>query len=114
MVLIKFVFNSRYTLTVTYGDVNEYRLIRDLLRGYDKRIRPSLNASVPTNVTFGFSLAQIIDVDEKNQILTTNCWLNQMWIDFGLRWKPEKYGGLKVVRIPHESVWKPDILLYNK
>ena len=37
-----------------------------------------------------------------------------MWIDYGLRWKPEKYGGVKVVRIPHDAVWKPDILLYNK
>ena len=44
------------------ADVNEYRLVRDLLRSYDKRIRPSLNASHPLNVTFGFSLSQIIDV----------------------------------------------------
>jgi len=40
----------------------EYRLIRDLLRNYDHRIRPSLNASEPLNVTFGLALAQIIDV----------------------------------------------------
>ena len=40
----------------------EYRLIRDLLRHYDHRIRPSLNASEPLNVTFGLALAQIIDV----------------------------------------------------
>ncbi|WAQ93767.1 ACH10-like protein [Mya arenaria] len=100
-------------VTGVLADVNEYRLVRDLLRSYDKRIRPSLNASQALNVTFGFSLSQIIDVDEKNQIITTNCWLNQMWIDYGLRWKPEKYGGLKVLRLPHDSVWKPDVLLYN-
>ncbi|KAK2167531.1 hypothetical protein NP493_1271g01026 [Ridgeia piscesae] len=28
-------------------------------------------------------------------------------------WSPAKYGGLKVVRLPHDSIWKPDILLYN-
>ncbi|XP_045170379.1 neuronal acetylcholine receptor subunit alpha-10-like [Mercenaria mercenaria] len=112
-IILEFFILIAVLVATTLADVNEYRLIRDLLRSYDKRIRPSLNASTPLNVTFGFSLSQIIDVDEKNQILTTNCWLNQMWIDYGLRWKPEKYGGLKVVRIPHDSVWKPDILLYN-
>jgi len=44
------------------SDEVEYRLIRDLLRNYDHRIRPSLNASEPLNVTFGLALAQIIDV----------------------------------------------------
>ncbi|XP_046581855.1 neuronal acetylcholine receptor subunit alpha-7-like [Haliotis rubra] len=55
----------------------------------------------------------ISDIDEKNQILTTNCWLNQMWLDYGLRWDPDKYGGIKVIRLPHDSVWRPDVLLYN-
>ena len=51
-------------LVGTVGDADEveYRLIRDLLRNYDHRIRPSLNASEPLNVTFGLALAQIIDV----------------------------------------------------
>ncbi|KAL5007558.1 hypothetical protein ScPMuIL_016364 [Solemya velum] len=96
------------------ADENEYRLVKDLMRGYDKRIRPSLNASEPLNVTFGLALSQLIDVDEKNQILTTNCWLNQIWIDYSLRWDSEEYGGIKVVRLPYGSVWRPDILLYNK
>ena len=38
----------------------------------------------------------------------------QMWIDYALRWHPDKYNGLKVVRLPYDAVWKPDILLYNK
>ena len=53
-----------YLFVRTVGDADdvEYRLIRDLLRNYDHRIRPSLNASEPLNVTFGLALAQIIDV----------------------------------------------------
>ncbi|CAG5127639.1 unnamed protein product, partial [Candidula unifasciata] len=98
---------------MTYADENEYRLVRDLMSSYDKRIRPSLNHSETLNVTFGLALAQIIDVDEKNQILTTNCWLNQIWTDFSLRWDPAKYGGIKVLRLPYDEVWKPDILLHN-
>lgn len=36
------------------------------------------------------------------------------WLDFKLRWNPQKYSGIRVVRIPHQFVWRPDILLYNK
>jgi Neurotransmitter-gated ion-channel ligand binding domain len=47
------------------GDDEEYRLMRHLLRNYDRRVRPSLNASESLNVTFGLALAQIIDVVSK-------------------------------------------------
>ncbi|XP_041365681.1 ligand-gated ion channel 4-like isoform X2 [Gigantopelta aegis] len=91
----------------------QYRLVRDLLKPYDKRVRPALNFSESLNVTFGVALAQIIDVDEKNQIITTNCWLNQGWLDPKLRWEPKKYGNITVVRIPFKEIWLPDIVLYN-
>ncbi|RUS74599.1 hypothetical protein EGW08_017641 [Elysia chlorotica] len=100
-------------VVMTAGDPNEYRLVRDLMKGYDMRIRPSINYTDALNVTFGLALAQIIDVDEKNQVLTTNCWLNQIWTDYNLRWDPAKYGGIKKLRLPHDEIWKPDIFLHN-
>ncbi|OWF38748.1 Neuronal acetylcholine receptor subunit alpha-10 [Mizuhopecten yessoensis] len=36
-----------------------------------------------------------------------------MWIDYSLRWNPDEYGGIKVARLPYDSVWRPDIFLYN-
>ncbi|CAM1294855.1 CHRNA9 (predicted) [Pycnogonum litorale] len=84
-----------------------------LLANYDKSVRPSFRATEPLNVTFGVALTQIIDVDERNQILTTNCWLNEIWIDNNLRWNESDFGGISVIRIPAEKVWKPDIILYN-
>lgn len=44
-----------------------------------------------------FSLQQIIDLDEKNQILTTNIWLSLNWHDTYMKWKPEDYGGITVI-----------------
>ena len=38
----------------------------------------------------------------------------QVWIDPKLAWSPDKYGGLRVIRLPHDAIWRPDILLYNK
>ncbi|XP_034234744.1 neuronal acetylcholine receptor subunit alpha-10-like [Thrips palmi] len=94
-------------------DEMEYQLTRYLMDRYDASVRPVENASMPLQVTFGVSLHHIIDVDEKNQILTTNCWLTQIWKDHHLRWNSSEYNGINVVRIPYTRVWKPDIILYN-
>ena len=52
--------------------------------------------------------------DEKNQIVTTNCWLNQAWVDPELSWNPKEFGGIESILLPYDSIWLPDILLYNK
>lgn len=49
----------------TRSDENEYRLINDLLKEYNLYARPSLHFEDPTNVTFGLSLSQLIDVVRK-------------------------------------------------
>uniref|UniRef100_T1J4J6 Neurotransmitter-gated ion-channel ligand-binding domain-containing protein n=1 Tax=Strigamia maritima TaxID=126957 RepID=T1J4J6_STRMM len=95
------------------ADEHEYRLTRYLMANYDAAVRPSHNATESLQVVFGISLHHIIDVDEKNQILTTNCWLTQVWTDAHLKWNSTDFGGIKVVRIPSTHVWKPDIILYN-
>jgi hypothetical protein len=61
------------------GDV-ELELIRTLLNAtvYDKSVRPAIHHRDVTNVSFDLSLAQLIDVDEKNQIITTNQWLTMV------------------------------------
>ena len=58
------------------ADDIEYRLMRDLLRRYDLRVRPSLNASEPLNVTFGLALAQIIDVVSAIMFLCFSAYLS--------------------------------------
>ncbi len=37
-----------------------------------------------------------MDLDEKNQILTSNIWLNLDWVDYSLVWNASEYGGVKV------------------
>ncbi|KAH9523935.1 Neuronal acetylcholine receptor subunit alpha-10, partial [Bulinus truncatus] len=51
--------------------------------------------------------------DEVNQVLTINVWLEQEWFDERLTWDPYDYNNLKILRIPCEKLWLPDIVLYN-
>ncbi|XP_062611295.1 neuronal acetylcholine receptor subunit alpha-10-like [Saccostrea cucullata] len=98
-------------LNVTKTD--EQRLLDALMTGYSKDTRPVYNASHPVRVSVGITLTQIFDVDEKNQVLTTNVWLDQEWKDEKLVWDPNEYNGLEVMRIPCRKIWLPDIVLYN-
>ena len=52
--------------------------------------------------------------DEKNQVMTTNVWLDQEWRDELLVWDPKDFGGIDRIRIPCDRIWLPDIVLYNK
>jgi len=56
---------------------DEKRLIKHLLSHYEKVGvvgRPVLNQSQTIRVNYGLALIQILDLDEKNQVLTTNVW----------------------------------------
>ncbi|CAH1377682.1 neuronal acetylcholine receptor subunit alpha-7 isoform X1 [Tenebrio molitor] len=92
---------------------HEKRLLNTLLGPYNVLERPVANESEPLEVKFGLTLQQIIDVDEKNQILTTNAWLNLEWNDYNLKWNESEYGGVKDLRITPNKLWKPDVLMYN-
>uniref|UniRef100_A0A8C4XAY9 Cholinergic receptor nicotinic beta 3 subunit b n=1 Tax=Erpetoichthys calabaricus TaxID=27687 RepID=A0A8C4XAY9_ERPCA len=88
-------------------------LLQNLFRGYQKWVRPVLHSNDTITVKFGLKISQLVDVDEKNQLMTTNVWLWEEWTDHKLRWNPEEYGGITSIRVPSETIWLPDIVLYE-
>ena len=56
------------------------------MENYQKYERPVLEESDPVELQFGIDLQQIIDLDERNQLLQTNMWLTYNWIDANLVW----------------------------
>ncbi|XP_055598062.1 neuronal acetylcholine receptor subunit alpha-7 isoform X5 [Uranotaenia lowii] len=92
---------------------HEKRLLNHLLATYNTLERPVANESEALQVKFGLTLQQIIDVDEKNQLLVTNIWLSLEWNDYNLRWNESEYGQVRDLRITPNKLWKPDVLMYN-
>ncbi|CAH3126211.1 unnamed protein product [Porites lobata] len=92
---------------------DEERLFNHLFENYNPRLRPVLKKSEAVNVTFGISLHQIIDVDEKNQLLQTSLWIRQVWHNPFLAWNKSQFGGIKSINVKAFEVWTPDIYLYN-
>ncbi|KAL3101281.1 hypothetical protein niasHT_028037 [Heterodera trifolii] len=92
---------------------DERRLYEDLLRDYNNLERPVEYHAKPVIVHLKVSLQQLIDVDEKNQIVHISAWLDYLWNDYKLRWDPTEYGNISNVRFPVGKIWRPDVLLYN-
>uniref|UniRef100_A0A182P4E8 Neurotransmitter-gated ion-channel ligand-binding domain-containing protein n=1 Tax=Anopheles epiroticus TaxID=199890 RepID=A0A182P4E8_9DIPT len=67
---------------------HEKRLLNNLLATYNTLERPVANESDPLEVKFGLTLQQIIDVDEKNQLLITNIWLSLSTCKIDITWFP--------------------------
>ena len=96
------------------GGPYEKELLSDLLKNYNTQNRPVINESSPIVITFGVTLQQIVDLDEKNQLLTTCMWFNLAWTDYQFGWNESDYGGVDSVVIHPRNLWIPDILLYNR
>uniref|UniRef100_A0AAU6PBV4 Nicotinic acetylcholine receptor alpha8 n=1 Tax=Protohermes xanthodes TaxID=1452977 RepID=A0AAU6PBV4_9NEOP len=89
------------------------RLYDDLLSNYNRLIRPVNNNTETLTVWLNLKLSQLIEVNLKNQVMTTNLWVEQKWVDYKLKWNPEEYGGVEMLYVPSEHIWLPDIVLYN-
>ncbi|KAI3378197.1 hypothetical protein SNEBB_004666 [Seison nebaliae] len=92
---------------------DEQRLMYNILEQYERSVRPVWNARTTVTIRLGLTLTQIFDMDEKNQVLVTNVWLDQEWDDEFLVWNPDEYNNLTVLRLPCKKIWLPDIVLYN-
>lgn len=60
----------------------EQALMRTLMRYYEPSVRPVRNYSRPLALYFKMKLSQILELSEKDQILTTNIWIEQVGNQF--------------------------------
>lgn len=54
------------------------RLYDDLLSNYNRLIRPVVNNSETLTVWLGLKLSLLVEVNLKNQVMTTNLWVPQV------------------------------------
>merc|ERR1711953_3851 len=104
-----------FTLVLNIVDCHpsQLKLYDELLEGYNPLVIPMINNSDVQRILLKAGLRKVIDVDEKQGILTTLVWLDLSWDDDYLRWDPELYDGLSRVELPPSKVWTPDIFLFN-
>ncbi|KAM3600671.1 uncharacterized protein V6R79_000451 [Siganus canaliculatus] len=107
------VITCLMTLMVLVESNEETYLIKDLFRGYNKNIRPVVHPVDKVEVQIKLTLTNLISLNEKEETLTTNVWIEIQWNDYRLAWNSSKYYGIEIIRVPCNTVWLPDIVLEN-
>ncbi|XP_040039172.2 cholinergic receptor, nicotinic, beta 1 (muscle) like [Gasterosteus aculeatus] len=91
----------------------ERRLHQKLFENYNMKVRPAAYWEEKVMVRVGMTLSQLVSLNEKNEEMTTNVFMNLAWTDYRLSWNPEDFDNIQVLRIPAIKVWRPDIYLIN-
>ncbi|XP_041034834.1 acetylcholine receptor subunit beta [Carcharodon carcharias] len=110
---LQILFLLMLTGTGVGGSETEKELLKKLFKTYNANVRPAQTADEKVMVRVGMTLSQLISLNEKDEEMTTNVFMNMAWTDYRLKWNPEDYGGIEVLRIPSSKVWLPDIVLLN-
>lgn len=105
-----FLLNFGTCGTLPSSQQDEQTLITTLLNGYNKNIRPFDQVIVYLTG----SLQQIINIDEKQQIMTSSLFISQTWFDDRLSWIPNMTNrSIETVMLPVKSIWIPDTMIMN-
>uniref|UniRef100_A0A8C4YPC4 Cholinergic receptor nicotinic gamma subunit n=1 Tax=Gopherus evgoodei TaxID=1825980 RepID=A0A8C4YPC4_9SAUR len=91
----------------------EEKLLNDLMTNYNRNLRPAQGEGDIINVTLKLTLTNLISLNEREETLTTNIWIEMKWCDYRLQWDPDKYDNIQILRVPSTEVWLPDIVLEN-
>ena len=89
------------------------KLTKDLLKNYNRKIRPSLTSSETLYVYFSFNLISINGYDDVNGVLSVVGGPYLQWMDHRLTWDPRNYSGMTKVLVPRSELWLPHLVVVN-
>ncbi|XP_064642686.1 neuronal acetylcholine receptor subunit alpha-3-like [Lineus longissimus] len=98
------------------GSLNaEGKLIRQLTDPsvYEKAVRPVRNISDPVVVSIKLTVVDI-QLDSSTETLTFFAHVGMEWNDAYMQWNESQYNGLRSIMVSAESVWLPDIGIFNR
>lgn len=80
--------NNLAAATIKHIEANPdaKRLYDDLLSNYNRLIRPVINNTETLTVWLGLKLSQLMEVNLKNQVMTTNLWVEQVRFNDSCEW----------------------------
>ncbi|KAH3747635.1 neuronal acetylcholine receptor subunit alpha-5-like [Dreissena polymorpha] len=102
-----------YVASQTAEDVKNLTMTLFKTAGYSKTVRPLKNQSHVVVVQTDLVLNSIIDFNEQEENMKISGFLSIDWTDEFLQWNPEDYGGIDVLELPQNDVWRPDVALHN-
>ena len=93
----------------TPNNAAQFRIFKYVMNDYNKNVRPDDQVELMPV----FSLKQVVSIDEKNQIMTSNSYVGLLWADNRLRWNSSDYNGVTEIFIPTNLLWMIDLFVIN-
>lgn len=92
---------------------SEKQLRDQLLKNYDKSVRPVANFNDTIDLKLGLILRDIAKFDESTKKWSIVAWPKMEWTDSSLAWDPSQFGGISELMISSKLLWTPDISVFN-
>ncbi|XP_066937073.1 gamma-aminobutyric acid receptor alpha-like isoform X1 [Macrobrachium rosenbergii] len=90
---------------------NISRLLDNLLKGYDQKLRPSFGGE-PTTVEIDIEVRSMSQISEMDMTYSMDCYFRQSWVDERLAFSDlDEAFTLSVAMLG--KLWKPDTYIYN-
>lgn len=90
----------------------ENNIRESLFENYDKYIRPVREYNKSIDLYYLLELKNLESFDQKNEKITINIVLTQMWKDEYLKWDKSEHP-IDYLNINSEDIWRPDLEIYN-
>lgn len=74
-----------------------------------KSARPVNNIHKAVHLNFTLFLRKLIDLDPKNQVLTTLIEIKYEWMDELLKWNETEYDGIRIIEMDIDNIWSPNV-----
>lgn len=91
----------------------EIKLREKLMENYSYLERPVKYYKDKVVVELGIAFQQLISLNEKEEKLEMLAWPEYHWNDSKLKWNPAEHKNLTKLGHRYNTIWQPDILLYN-
>ncbi|XP_065059039.1 neuronal acetylcholine receptor subunit alpha-10-like isoform X1 [Rhopilema esculentum] len=89
-------------------------LLKKLLTGHSSDIRPlPKDLTGPTVVNITVRIVQILDIDERNEVLSMLTWTTMQWEDSTFTWDPGANSNIRNLVFPAGHIWVPDVFIHN-
>lgn len=76
---LSLLLHSDFVKGASLADVE--KLYTDIMSSHNKHVRPQTDQSVPTNITIGFTLDNIMEVDAVNGVVTISGQFHISWAE---------------------------------
>ncbi|XP_033750113.1 neuronal acetylcholine receptor subunit alpha-10-like [Pecten maximus] len=88
-------------------------LYEDMFQHYNNRLIPVCSRTGNVTLNVNTALRQIMDLNEREQVISINVWLRMNWEDCRMKWNVSDYDDIDHFSVPYDAIWIPDITVYD-